>query len=315
MQTFIDPAGTAKLSNPDHTQRHIDESDTIEAVQTVMGTTAGTSVLKNFTAGDFPARINSSNVLQQSISGTISPISSSSGTLSNVVIGTPSITGGTLTSGVIASPTVRGWDGWIDPSETWTYVSSTSFKITGVDRTSRYTVGTKLKCTNSGTKYFIVTSSSFSTDTTVNVTGGTDYTVANAAISANYYSYHSAQGFPEWFNYTPTTTPNSGTFTPNFRMAKFSASGRTARVQITTNGHALSGTVAYVDFSLPINDALETSNGYWQWSVGCYGAGQVLVSQSTNGGSYRVYATIGTATINWGTTAAGYLGLNFVYGI
>lgn len=184
-----------------------------------------------------------------------------------------------------------------------------------MDRTSRYTVGTKLKCTNSGTKYFIVTSSSFSTDTTVNVTGGTDYTVANAAISANYYSYHSAQGFPEWFNYTCTATPNAGTFTPNFRAQKFSTTGRTCRVQLTTNGHVVSGTVATVDFSLPINDTLETSTGYWQYPAGFYGGGQILIHISGTGNFYRVYAYSGTGTVAWGTTNSGFLGLNFVYGI
>lgn len=94
--TFVDPAGTAKLSNPDHTQRHIDEADTIEAIQTVMGTTAGTSVLKNFAVGDFPARINATNVLQQAVSGTIN----------NATMGTPAITGGTINTVTMGTPSV-----------------------------------------------------------------------------------------------------------------------------------------------------------------------------------------------------------------
>lgn len=95
VQTFVDPAGTAKLSNPDHTQRHIDESDTIEAIQTVMGTTAGTSVLKNFAAGDFPARINATNVLQQAVSGTIN----------NATMGTPSVTAPKINENVALTST------------------------------------------------------------------------------------------------------------------------------------------------------------------------------------------------------------------
>lgn len=85
VQTFVDPAGTAKLSNPDHTQRHIDESDTIEAIQTVMGTTAGTSVLKNVLAGQFVATTAGTETLTNK-------------TINNAVIGTPAITGGTITS-------------------------------------------------------------------------------------------------------------------------------------------------------------------------------------------------------------------------
>jgi hypothetical protein len=93
--------------------------------------------------------------------------------------------------------------GWI-PSAALVYVSASSFKITGVDVTTTYTKGTKIKLTQTTDKYFYVTGSSFSTDTTVTVTAGSDYTVANAAITSPYYSYASnPQGFPTWFNYTP----------------------------------------------------------------------------------------------------------------
>lgn len=54
INTFTDPSGTAPLATgPDHAQLHTDINDTLEAVQTVMGTTAGTAVLKNLTAGQF----------------------------------------------------------------------------------------------------------------------------------------------------------------------------------------------------------------------------------------------------------------------
>jgi len=54
IQTFTDPSGTSPLATgPDHAQLHTNINDTLEAVQTVMGTTAGTAVLKNLTAGQF----------------------------------------------------------------------------------------------------------------------------------------------------------------------------------------------------------------------------------------------------------------------
>lgn len=95
-QTFTDPSGTSLLTSPDHANLHTDMNDTVEAIQDTVGTTAGTNVLLDFAAGDFPARINGSDVLQQTLQGTIN----------NSVMGTPAITGGTLASGVVNNATV-----------------------------------------------------------------------------------------------------------------------------------------------------------------------------------------------------------------
>lgn len=120
-QTFTDPNGATRIDTGiDHAGLHTDINDTVEAMQDTVGTTAGTNVLKNFAAGDFPARINSSNVLQQVVTGTVN---TTVGTLSGAVIGTPSIsagtwsnaqligtaqiTGGTLTSAVVTSATIN----------------------------------------------------------------------------------------------------------------------------------------------------------------------------------------------------------------
>lgn len=113
---------------------------------------------------------------------------------------------------------VKGWDGWIADTDTWVYVSASSFKVVGKDVTSRLIPGTKIKLTQTSAKYFYVTSASFSTDTTVNVTGGTayQYALANADITSPYYSYAvNPQGFPaSGLSFTPTisTTADCGTF-------------------------------------------------------------------------------------------------------
>ena len=102
----------------------------------------------------------------------------------------------------------NGLDGWIYDTDTWTYVSATSFKITGKDVRYKSPKGTKIKLVQSGiTKYFYVTATAYSADTTITITGGSDYSLANATISGQAYSYAAApQGFPQWFNYTPTWT-------------------------------------------------------------------------------------------------------------
>lgn len=96
---------------------------------------------------------------------------------------------------------IDAWDGWQDAGESWTYASSTTLTISG-DKTGKYANGTKVKLTNNGsTKYFYVVSSSYSSpNTTVSLTGETD--LANAAITAPYYSYSdNPQGFKRAENY------------------------------------------------------------------------------------------------------------------
>lgn len=95
-------------------------------------------------------------------------------------------------------------DGWIAAGETWVFgaadAPSYTFTIAGIDRTAKYTPGTRIKLTQSAAvKYFIVTKVSFSTDTTVTVYGGTDYTLG-AAITLPFFSRVKA---PAGFNLDP----------------------------------------------------------------------------------------------------------------
>lgn len=87
--------------------------------------------------------------------------------------------------------------GWIEAGETWTYASAITFTITG-DKTAKYSAGMKLKLTQTTAKYFIIMKVEYSApNTTVTIYGGTDYTLANAAITSPFYSvYKSPAGFP-----------------------------------------------------------------------------------------------------------------------
>lgn len=93
------------------------------------------------------------------------------------------------------------WDGWMPAEETWTYASADdptfTFTVAGVDLTSKYSAGMRVKLTQSTAKYFIITKVAFATDTTVTIYGGTDYDLANATITSPYYSTAKAPvGFP-----------------------------------------------------------------------------------------------------------------------
>lgn len=125
-----------------------------------------------------------------------------------------------------AYETAVGETGWIPSTYTWTYASATTFTISSVDLTSVFTKGTKLKLTQTTDKYFYVVSSAFSTNTTVTVTGGTDYTLADAAITSPYFSYvDNPRGFPNVFTAGGTLTAESGSFTSYTCISKFRIAG------------------------------------------------------------------------------------------
>jgi len=149
-------------------------------------------------------------------------------------------------------------DGWISAGETWTYASATTFTVP-TDLTTKYAKGTKIKLTQTTAKYFYVTASSYGApNTTVTITGGTDYSLANAAITLPFYSYAvMAQGFPDLFNYTPVWTSSgvapsigNGTLTGIFKMA---ARTVTVEVFMKPGGTTTFGTGTYY-WSIPVAD-------------------------------------------------------------
>lgn len=139
------------------------------------------------------------------------------------------------------------WDGWIAVSDNWSYASATTITVP-TDATTKYSVGDKIKLVQSAaTKYFYVTAVS---STVLTVTGGTDYTVANSAISGIYYSkVETPLGFPGWFSYTPTFVNLSG---GSLNYAKFMMVGRSVavRMRYTLAGAGVGGTVT---MTVPIN--------------------------------------------------------------
>lgn len=117
--TFGTPVGTSPLTSPDHAASHVSIATALGTIEAVVGTTAGTNVLKNFAAGDFPFRINATNTPQQICSGGTfntfifgSPTGTggnwANGTLGTAVLGSPTATGGTFNTFIFGSPTGTG---------------------------------------------------------------------------------------------------------------------------------------------------------------------------------------------------------------
>jgi hypothetical protein len=97
---------------------------------------------------------------------------------------------------------INGSDGWVSDANTWSYSSvdaPTGIISINADMTALIGVGDRIKITQTTAKYFIVTVvGAFAAGATlITVYGGTDYTLANAAITSPYYSHvHHPFGFP-----------------------------------------------------------------------------------------------------------------------
>lgn len=148
--------------------------------------------------------------------------------------------------------TSRTWDRWSRAPGTWSYASATTITVPA-GATSVYQKGDKIKITQSGSiKYFSVTAVA---DTLLTVTGGTDYSVANATITDAYYSKdENPQGFPDWFNYTPTT---SGLTTPVYTIqtGKFKVSGRSVFAHYSISLSSWAGQSGQITLVAPITCA------------------------------------------------------------
>ncbi len=98
---------------------------------------------------------------------------------------------------------------WRPVTDSWTYASASTIN-TPTGATTIYEKGDKIRLKQGGSyKYFYVTNVA---STLLTVTGGIDYTVANAGITDIYYSKAASPvGFPQAFNYTPAITFTAGT--------------------------------------------------------------------------------------------------------
>lgn len=136
-----------------------------------------------------------------------------------------------VTGETIDAYEVKAADGWVYPTDAWSYASASTFTIAG-DLTDRIGVGTKLKFTQTTAKYFYVLSASYSApNTTVTIITNADYTLVNAAMtSVGYSNANSPVGFPQWFNWTPTVTGFSAN--PTGTAYRFHITGRACTILV-----------------------------------------------------------------------------------
>jgi|GEM_PF-5209462 hypothetical protein len=133
------------------------------------------------------------------------------------------------------------------------YVSATTFTLQG-DWSGTLSKGDKLRLTNGSTKYFYVVSAAYGAGTTtVTVTGGSDYALASAAVTAVSYSKASSPaGFPKTFAWNPN--PSGYSSAPTGVVARFSVNGGACTYSYYASGDGTSNATSKT-YSLPLPTA------------------------------------------------------------
>jgi hypothetical protein len=191
--------------------------------------------------------------------------------------------------------------GWVIVNETFTYASATTITV-ATGAASRFQKGDKLKLTNNTVKYFYIVGVA---STLLTVTGGSDYALADAAITSPYLSRVGRPfGFPGYFSHTMVLDGWSGTPT---QASKFSIStGGTVTFSVYITGTSDETTGAGTNFTLPVTPV---NNMYYPVRVTDNGTvaatpGMVAIAASTGLGT--CYSTM--AAGGWtgsGTKAIG----------
>lgn len=161
--------------------------------------------------------------------------------------------------------------GWTRANETWTYVSANSFSVSG-DQTAKFQKGTRVKFTQTTVKYGVVKSSSHSSGTTtVTLFANDDYSLANATITAPFFSYAaSPQGYPGTFAYTPTidgVTGSAGSFATSNLTGYFSVVGNTMTYTVEATVSNKGSWGGNIRVSIPATASIGQGTFYYLWGI------------------------------------------------
>lgn len=195
--------------------------------------------------------------------------------------------------------------GWNSVSDTWTYASATTITVPS-DATQKYSVGDRLKITQTTVKYFYIVGVSA---TTLTITGGSDYTLTNAAISNIYYSKASTPtGFPQWFNFSTTFTGVSSQ--PTF-VSRFNIVGRQCTVVTKRSSNSTSNATT-MTLGAPVTSANVANMGWTGFGSGVDNSAaltnSLLAAISANTTTINIYKDMSAAAF----TATGSKGADIV---
>lgn len=202
--------------------------------------------------------------------------------------------------------------GWREIPESWAYASSTTITVpTGA--TARYTIGDRIRYKQGGGyKYGVLFAVAA---TTLSITGGDDYSVANSAITNMAVSRDACPiDFPSAFNFT--TSPTGFSAAPTNTVNQFMLTGKWAEVFIR---QATAGTSNATTFTmtLPLTSKTLTNAVWGVVVVEAIDAGAVTSSPAvgfvnSNSSTLTLYKSAAQAAwTNSGNKAAGALTLRY----
>jgi len=166
--------------------------------------------------------------------------------------------------------------GWVPVTDAWAYARAYTITVPS-GAASLYNKGDKVRFKQgAGYKYYYIITVA---DTLLTVTGGSDYTVANAAITDVYYSkIVNPLDFPTGFNCTLVHTGFSSD--PTY-TSRFSITGRLVHWSYNYSGAGISDSTAFT-ISLPIpTPGIISANHGWAAALGItYDAGAYAATGS-----------------------------------
>lgn len=166
------------------------------------------------------------------------------------------------------------WDGWENvTADNWTWASSTQASLSG-NAAGNYAVGDRIKVfqlsNSSLPAYFVVTGvSTILSQGTIQISGGSDYSLQNATINAVYVSHMATPvGFPQWFSFTLNWT-NLTIGSGSSATARFTVNGRTCQgyaMQVLGSSGSSVGTGA--SFTAPVAPSSNIQNNSFNVPLG-----------------------------------------------
>jgi hypothetical protein len=158
---------------------------------------------------------------------------------------------------IVQTPQYVDPGGWI-ATGTWVFASATTITVP-TDATLTISVGDRIRLKQgAGYLYFCVVAV---TATLITITGGSDYTLANATITDAAFSHGvNPVGFPSSFTWAPTLVGFS--VAPTLTSFRFTTQGRLCKISVRMGGP---GTATGTSFtiSLPITALATPANSNW----------------------------------------------------
>jgi len=276
--------------------------DALTAEHGTDGTHDTTKVVDLATAQTLTNKTLTSPVLNTGVSGTAVLDEDDLATDSNTQVATQQ----SIKAYVDSSATAAS--GWTDPADTWTYASATTITV-AAGAAAIYTKGDRIRLTQTTVKYWVIAAVA---DTLLTIIETDDYTLANAAISANYYSHADKPvGFPSRFSWT--TTYGGFSADPTGKI-EYTVSGGRVFIELMSGANISNATTftcivpvaeAFVVASYHSFPCMVQDNGTWQNAMGIIGLEGSDIRVGINSGtqSGNVYAGF-TTSGNKGVQAA-----------